>query len=93
MTVQTQHPTDTNGNAVAEYLSRFPYHINVRAGPVYDSKFKEFNSWCEATLGSKFNDWFLLGTSKTTYRLHLRDSKKAMFLSLKYSDIIDSSSL
>lgn len=83
----------TMGPEASAYLKGFPYHIDIVAGQVYDPRFKEFAAWCNQSLGVKFKDWFLLSTGKTTYRLHMRDTKHSMFLSLKYSDLIEGSKL
>jgi hypothetical protein len=81
------------GKEATEYISSFPYHIEVEAGPVYNETFKDFSAWCNNSLGVKFKDWFLLSTGKNSYRLYMRDTKHSMFLSLKYSNIITSSKL
>jgi hypothetical protein len=84
------------GDAIASYLLKFPYKINIKVGQTYTQNFKEFNAWCEKTLGVKYKDWFLIGhagINNPTYTLYLKDSKKSMFLALKYSEIIDTAQL
>ena len=78
------------GDSIAAYLKNFPYKIKVSFGKVYTPEFKEFNSWCEDNLGVKYKDWFLVG-QPNNYTLYLKDTKKSMFLALKYSESIDSS--
>ena len=87
------NPSYELGKDALAYLRTFPYHIDIQAGHVYDAQFKEFNEWCNNTLGVKYRDWYMLGSGKRNYRLHLRDTKYSMFLTLKYSDIIVSSNL
>lgn len=84
------------GNSINEYLKNFPYQISVHLGKVYTPEFKEFNAWCEKNLGVKYKDWFLIGhggMSNSKYTLWLKDTKKSMFLALKYSEAIDSTNL
>ena len=85
--------TMTLSKDAIDYIKRFPYYIDVQAGHVYDAQFKDFMNWCNQTLGIKFKDWYLMNNGKQTYRLHMRDSKYSMFLTLKYSDIIIGSNL
>ena len=80
-------------NSINDYLKNFPYRIRVSLGKVHTAEFKEFNQWCTANLGIKYKDWFLAGAGGTRtiqYTLYLKDSKKSMFLALKYSECIDS---
>lgn len=79
-------------SSIADYLAGFPYRIKINFGKVYSAEFKEFNAWCEKTLGTKYKDWFLVSQTKG-YTLYLKDTKKSMFIALKYSDSIDSTSL
>ena len=83
------------GTSIANYLKNFPYRISVNLGKVYTEEFKEFNQWCEANLGTKYKDWFLAGAGgvrNTKYTLYLKDTKKSMFLALKFSESIDETS-
>lgn len=84
------------GDSIAQYLRNFPYKINVNLGKVYTAEFKEFHEWCSSNLGIKYKDWFLAGAGgvrNTKYTLYLKDTKKSMFLALKYSESIDSTEL
>ncbi len=83
---------DGASNSIAEYMKNFPYNIRVKLGKVYSQEFKDFNNWCEDNLGTKYKDWFLVG-SPGRYTLYLKDTKKSMFLALKFSEAIDSTSL
>lgn len=80
------------GSSINEYMKNFPFHIRVNLGKVYTQEFKEFNAWCEANLGTKYKDWFLIG-QPGRYTLWLKDTKKSMFLALKYSESIDSTNI
>lgn len=93
MQTSTNQCYNNDSKEAADYLSRFPYCIHIDAGRSYDPRFKELVAWCNQTMGIKFKDWFLISTGNTTYRLHMRDSKYGMFLSLKYADIITGSNL
>ena len=76
-----------------ETLKRF---MNQKKAPQEKpEEFKEFNQWCEANLGTKYKDWFLAGAGgvrNTKYTLYLKDTKKSMFLALKFSESIDETS-
>lgn len=78
-------------NSIADYMKKFPYHIKVKLGKVYTPEFKEFHEWCVNNLGIKYKDWHLIG-SPGNYTLWLKDTKKSMFLTLKYSESIDTTS-
>lgn len=81
-----------DSNSINEYMKNFPFHIRVNLGRVYSAEFKEFNAWCEDNLGVKYKDWFLIG-QPGRYTLWLKDTKKSMFLALKYSESIDSTNI
>lgn len=84
------------GDSIASYMKRFPYRISITIGKTYTEDFKEFNEWCLKNLGTKYKDWFLAGhggVNNSKYTLYLKDSKKSMFLALKYSDSIDNTTL
>jgi len=81
-----------SANSIRDYMLSFPYHIVVNLGKVYTSEFKEFNRWCEANLGKKYKDWFLIGRPGE-YTLYLKDNKRSMFLALKYSESIDNTNI
>lgn len=90
----TQLPDDAR-DSISEYLKNFPYKIEITVGRTYTQDFKELYSWCERNLGAKYKDWFLTGSGgiqNNKYTLFLKDSKKSMFLALKFSESIDSTS-
>ena len=74
--------------ATAEYISQFEYQVTVRLGPSYSKEFKEFSDWCNAKLGTKFRDWFIMSSTKNEYVLYCRSNKWAMFLALTHIDKI-----
>lgn len=79
-------------DSINEYMKRFPYKIQFRAGNTYSQDFKEIHGWCTKNLGVKYKDWFLTGNGgirNCNYTLYLKDSKKSTFLALKYSESID----
>lgn len=83
------------GDSLAKYIQRFPYKIEINIGQTYTEDFKELYAWCNKNLGAKYKDWFLTGhggVRNSKYTLYLKDSKKSLFLALKYSDSIDSTS-
>jgi hypothetical protein len=85
-----------SGDSIAAYMKNFPFHIKIKLGRVYTAEFKEFNAWCESNLGVKYKDWFITsqsGPSTGNYTLWLKDTKKSMFLTLKFSESIDSHTL
>jgi hypothetical protein len=81
------------GDSINRYLGNFPFRIRIQLGRVYSQEFKEFNAWCESHLGNKYKDWFLTSGNNNYYTLYLKDTKKSLFLALKYSESIDSSSI
>lgn len=79
-------------DSINEYVSNFTVKLSFIFGQVYTPEFKEFNKWCEANLGTKYKDWFLVGgggVRNTKYTLYLKNSKRSTFLALKYSEHID----
>lgn len=93
MTLKLPTDVDTElSNSIDDYLKNFPYRITVRFGKTYSPEFKEFNRFCESMLGVKYKDWFLV-SGANNYTLMLKDNKKAVFLSLKYSEVVDRSLL
>jgi len=71
-----------------DYLEQFDYGITVRLGKSYTRDFKEFYAWCEAHLGVKYRDWFMVSVGPDVYLLKCRNNKWAMFLTLTWVDLI-----
>jgi len=74
--------------AMEEYLGQFVYKVRLHLGPSYSTPFKQFNTWCEQRLGSKYKDWFLYAMDRDEYILFLRDPKWITFLTLTWVDLI-----
>jgi hypothetical protein len=80
------------GDSISVYMKQFPYKLRFKAGQTYSQDFKDIHEWCLKNLGLKYKDWFLTGNGgirSCSYTLYLKDSKKSMFLALKYSEMID----
>lgn len=66
-----------------EYLSGFSETVRLRGSYQKSQHVKDCYHWCEANMGTKYKDWFMMGDS-----IHFKDSMRVTLFRLVWSDLI-----
>ncbi len=66
-----------------EYLNTFSVKVKLTASYQKSARVKECYKWCEANMGAKYKDWYMMGNT-----IHFKDSKRVTMFRLVWFDLI-----
>lgn len=79
----------TLGKDAIEYLSGFTEAVTLKGSYQKTPEVRECYKWCEAHLGTKYKDWFMMNET-----LHFKNNKGATMFRLMWGHlIVDSNSI
>ena len=66
-----------------DYLKGFSVSVRLRGDYQRNPHVKECYQWCEANMGAKYKDWFMMGST-----VHFKDTMRVTLFRLVWSDLI-----